>query len=144
MNISKIQPDLVNAEFTNPANIGSIYLMVTSNPSFDPPRVNRTFNELIGADADGIHFKYFTGGLHYPGPGGVEHDVIFPDQYYNPNEGGEIDIYKINFLGIAEKDIMKLVQSFGVTGGKKIDVKKTKTKKYKTSKRRAKKTKNKK
>lgn len=110
MNISLVPPDLVNTEFRNPENIGSIYLIIVRNNSVDPPLIKKTFNQLIVSIDDSIHFKYFFGGIEFPELGGLDLDVIFPEQYYD-QATEEVDIYKFNFDS-ASGEMIKLIQSF--------------------------------
>ena len=59
MNITQVPPDLVDTEFGNPNNQGSIYLTIFRNNSVSPPIVKRSINELIVTN-DVISFKFFS------------------------------------------------------------------------------------
>jgi hypothetical protein len=85
-------------------------LIIVRNNSFVPPVIKKTFNQLIVSIDDSIHFKYFTGGIEFPDLGGVDLDVIFPEQYYD-QASEEVDVYKINF-DLASGEMIKLIQSF--------------------------------
>ena len=110
MNITLVPPDLVDTEFKNPENIGSIYLIIVRNNSVAPPMIKKTFNQLIVSSDDSIHFKFFTGGIEFPELGGFDLDVIFPEQYYD-QAVEEVDVYKMNF-DLASGEMIKLIQSF--------------------------------
>jgi hypothetical protein len=118
MNISLVPADLVDTEFRNPANIGSIYLIIIKNNSVFPPTIKKTFNELIASNDAYIHFKYFAGGINFPELGGLDLDVIFPEQYCN-QETEKIDVYKINF-DRDNVEMIQLIQSFVISELQKI------------------------
>ena len=122
MNITIVPPDLVDTEFGNPNNHGSIYLTIVRNYS-DPeeflsyvsgcrrdsvPMIKRSINELIVTN-DVISFKFFTAGIIFPDVSGVENDIILQDKYDPATH--EQSVYKLNF-DREDIEMMKLIQSF--------------------------------